>query len=259
MRIAIALVSSLACAAAFAAPVTKTVSYQYKGTDFESTLVYDDASDAPRPGLVLVPNWMGATDAAVEKAKTIAGDKYVILVADVYGKGVRPKDTTEALAQVKKMYADVPELRRRANEALEQLKAQAGDAPIDTARLGALGFCFGGATVLELARNGADIAGVASFHGSLDTSLPVGPGVVKASILAMNGADDTNVPKEQIAAFEKEFTEAKADWQFVNYSGAVHCFAEPDANSPPGCVYDETAAKRSYRLMDDFFADVFAR
>lgn len=243
--------------AANAEVVTKPIEYAIGDTTFRSVLVYDSAG-AKRPGLVLVPNWRGANDAAVEKAKAIAGDDYVILVADVYGKEVRPKDNTEAGAATHAAYADLPGLRARAAKALDVLKAQAGSAPLDGRHFGAIGFCFGGATVLELARTGSDIAGVVSFHGSLDTSMPVGPGVVKASIVAINGADDSYVPAEQIAKFQKEFTDAKADWQFVNMSGAVHCFAEPDQNAPPGCVYNKRAADRAFRLMDSFFAERFA-
>ena len=149
-------------------------------------------------------------------------------------------------------------LRARAARAVEELKAQAGKAPLDVSQLGAIGFCFGGATALEMARSGLPLAGVVSFHGNLSTTMPAEKGAVRASVVAINGADDTYVPPEQIAGFQQEFTAAGADWQFVNLSGAVHCFAEPGQNSPPGCVYNELAAKRAFRLMDSFFAERFA-
>lgn len=242
-----------------AAVVEKAIEYEVGGTTVRSVLVYDDAVATPRPGLVLVPNWMGANDAAVAKAKDIAGDKYVVLVADVYGKDLRPANPDEAGKAAMGMYGDRPALRARAAAALAQLKAQAGSAPLDVARLGAIGFCFGGATVLEMARDGAGVAGVVSFHGNLSTSLPAEKGKVTAGVLVLNGADDTYVPAQQIADFQKEMTDAGADWQFVNYAGAVHCFAEPDANMGPGCQYHERSAKRAFRLMDDFFAEQFAR
>ena len=122
--------------------------------------------------------------------------------------------------------------------------------------IGGIGFCFGGAIVLELARSGADVAGVVSFHGNLETTLPAKEGEVSASLLVLNGAADTYVPQAQITGFQDEMTAAGADWQFVNFSGAVHCFAEADANSP-GCMYDPRAAKRAYGMMEDFFDELF--
>jgi dienelactone hydrolase len=161
------------------------------------------------------------------------------------------------MAQVKQLYGDRAALRARINKALDVLKAQAGAAPLDVTKLGALGYCFGGATVLELARSGADIAGVVTFHGGLDTSMPAQPGAVKASLLVLNGADDKG-QAPNIAGFEKEMNDADADWQFVNFSGAVHCFALPEANKPPGCVYNERATKRGESMMRAFFAERFA-
>jgi dienelactone hydrolase len=253
-----ALLLSLA-GTATAAVVEKPIEYEVDGTTLRSVLVYDDAIATPRPGLVLVPNWMGANASAVEKAKQIAGTKYVVLVADVYGKDVRPANAEEAGKAATGMYGDRPALRARASAALAQLQAQSGSAPLDAGRLAAIGFCFGGATVLEMARDGAGVAGVVSFHGNLSTSLPAEKGKVGAGVLVLNGADDTYVPAQQIANFQAEMTAAGADWQFVNYAGAVHCFAEPDANSGPGCVYHERSAKRAFRLMDDFLAEQFAR
>lgn len=236
---------------------TRTLTYEVDGTPVESVLVYDDAGAAKRPALVMVPNWMGVNEAQVEKAKAIAGKDYVILVADVYGKATRPANADEAGKAAGAMYADRGALRARVNAALDQL-ANAKDAPVDAGRLGAIGFCFGGATVLELARSGADLAGVVSFHGNLATDLPAKTGDVKARVLALNGADDTYVPTEQIEAFNKEMQGAGIDWQFVNLGGAVHCFAEPDANAGPGCLYNERAAKRAFRMMRDFFDEAFA-
>ncbi len=239
-----------------ASPQEKPVEWKIGEQVFSGYLVYDDANAIKRPGLVMVPDWLGVTPASVDKARQIAGNDYVVLVVDMYGKGVRPKDPAEALAQVKKMYADIPMMRARINKAVEVLRGEAGKAPLDPAKVGALGFCFGGSSVLELARSGADVAGVVTFHGGLDTSLPAQSGVVKAPLLILNGADDRNTAPE-IAGFEKEMNAAGADWQFVNFSGAVHCFALENANSPPGCVYNERAAKRAYRMMGDFFDEIF--
>ena len=255
MRTLLALALFGLSATAFAKPVAEPVSWTHGGTDFDGYLVYDDAQGDKRPGLVMVPNWMGVTDAAVEKAKQIAGNDYVVLLVDMYGRGVRPADTEEAGKAAGAVYADREALRGRINAALGVLKATT-NAPLDATRLGAIGFCFGGAVVLDLARSGADVAGVVSFHGNLSTTLPAKEGEVKASLLVLNGADDSYVPAEQISVFQKEMTDAGADWQFVNYSGAVHCFAEADANSP-GCLYEPRAARRAYAAMASFLGERF--
>jgi dienelactone hydrolase len=242
---------------AFAAMQAKPVEWKQGKQRFSGYLVYNDATATKRPGLMMVPDWKGVTPTAVEKAKRIAGAGYVVLVADVYGKGVRPKDDKAAGALVGKIYQDLPMLRARAAAALEFLRAQGANAPIDTDRIGAFGFCFGGKTVLELARSGADVAGVVSFHGGLDTSMPAKPGALKTSVLVLNGADDSYVSAEKIQDFQSEMKAAGADWQFVNFSGAVHCFALESANSPPGCVYNERAAKRATTMMNQFFFERF--
>lgn len=259
LRTTLALIASLAAGAALAAPVAKPVEYKIGDVEFHSTLVYDDATKTPRPGLVMAPNWYGANEASIEKAKTIAGKDYVILLADVYGKSLRPKNDDEAGAATKQMYADRSVLRTRIARALDALRASAtSGAPFDGKHIGAIGFCFGGATVLDLARSGADIAGVVTFHGNLATDDPKLAKNIKGKVLSLNGADDSYVPAEQIAGFQKEMKDAGVDYQFVNLSGAVHCFAEPDQKNPPGCIYHERSAKRAFRYMHDFFDEVFA-
>lgn len=253
--IALALATLGLSGQAAAEMVSKPVSWRHGGTDFDGVLVYDDAGDK-RPGLLMVPNWMGVTDAAIERARTLAGDDYVILVVDMYGRGVRPADTDAAGKAAGAVYADREALRGRITTALGVLRDAAGEAPLDAGRIGGIGFCFGGAIVLELARTGADVDGVVSFHGNLATPLPAQPGAVKASVLVLNGADDTYVPAGQIAGFQQEMTAAGADWQFVNYSGAVHCFSEAEANSP-GCKYQPVAARRAYAAMESFFEEKF--
>ncbi|MFZ5638908.1 MAG: dienelactone hydrolase family protein [Pseudomonadota bacterium] len=256
-RFLLLIVALLASTSALAAMQAKPLEWSVGKQRFSGYLVYNDATSVKRPGLVMVPDWKGVTPAAVEKAKQVAAAGYVVLLADVYGKGIRPRDDKAAAAQVGKMYRDLPALRARAAAALDTLRAQAEKAPVDTNRIGAFGFCFGGKTVLELARSGADIAGVVSFHGGLDTTLPAESGTLKTSVLVLNGAEDTYVPADQIAGFEREMKAAGADWQFVNFSGAAHCFALESANSPPGCVYNERAAKRAFSMMNLFFHERF--
>ena len=257
--LALALGALVAAPSAFADAVTRAVSWTVDGTSFDGVLVYDDANDSPRPGLLMVPNWYGVTDAAVEKAKTIAGDDYVILLVDMYGRGVRPTSPQEAGKAAGAVYADRAQMRERINTALATLRG-IDDAPLARDDVGAIGFCFGGATVLELARSGAELAGVASFHGALNTTAPATAGAIRTPVLVMNGADDSFVSAAEIDAFETEMREAGADWQFVNYGGAVHCFAEPDEDGSviPGCKFHEPSYRRSMEKMRDFFAERFA-
>ncbi len=244
--------------AAQAKMVHRPVEWTQAGTRFHSVLVYDDASSTKRPGLVMVPNWFGVNDAAIRKAETIAGRDYVILLTDMYGANVRPQqgNAEQAQAAVKPLYADRGLMRSRINEALAQLKAQAKDAPIDTAKLAAIGFCFGGAAVLDLARSGADVAAVVSFHGDLSTDDASQAKRIKARVLAMNGADDTWTMKDA-DKFMDEMRQSPADWQFVALGHAVHCFTEVGEDSP-GCKYDAKAAARSYRLMHAWLEEAFA-
>ncbi len=242
--------------AARAAMVHKPVDWTLDGTAFHSVLVYDDASTAKRPGLVMVPNWYGVNDVAISKAEMIAGKKYVILLTDMYGAGVRPTNNAQAQVAVKPLYGNRALMRQRVNMALDQLRAQAGTAPIDLARLAAIGFCFGGSAVLDLARSGANVAAVVSFHGGLSTDNPALAKNIKARVLAMNGADDKGTMPDA-DAFMDEMRASKADWEFVVLGHAVHCFTETDQHSP-GCRYDPRAAARSYRLMQDWLAHAFA-
>lgn len=259
-RIALLLALLPLCAPVFATMQTRSVEWELDGQAFSGYLVYDDADADKRPGLVMVPNWMGVGDDAIAMARRVAGDDYVVLVADVYGADIRPKDDAQALAAVKQAWSDGgATLRKRAQRSVDVLQAQDG-LPLDKAKIGALGFCFGGGVVLELARSGSDLAGgVVSFHGNLDSYRPV-EGGIRTSILVLNGADDSSVSAEQIAAFEQEMDAAGADWQFVNFSGARHCFSQPeDAGKPPdgNCLYNERAARRAFRIMEGFFDERF--
>ncbi len=252
----VALALSMA-GSADAAMVAKELTYKIDDTEFKSVLVYDDSVKTVRPGLVMFPNWYGMNAGQIEKAKAIAGKRYVVLVADVYSAEVRPADDKAAGAAATAMYKDRGVLRARANAALDALKAQGDTVALDSAKIGAIGFCFGGATALELARSGADLDGVVSFHGNLSSDDPSMAKNIQGSVLALNGADDKYVPAEQIQAFAAEMRDANVDWQFVNLGGAVHCFAESDAKSPPGCLYNERAAKRGFALMHTFFDEAF--
>lgn len=255
-RILFALLLLSLAFAASAKMVHRAVEWTDGGTRFHSVLVYDDAAAGKRPGLVMVPNWYGVNDQAISKAEMIAGKKYVILLTDMYGRDVRPSSDEQARAAVQPLYADRALMRRRVNTALAQLKAQAGSAPLDTGELGAIGFCFGGSAVLGLARSGADVAAVVSFHGGLAAGQPALPDNFKARVLALNGSDDKGTMPDA-DAFMDEMRASDADWQFVVLGNAVHCFTEMGENSP-GCKYDARAAARSYRMMHDWLDAAFA-
>ncbi|WP_342245761.1 dienelactone hydrolase family protein [Pseudomonas sp. OTU5201] len=250
------LLFAFACPA-WAAMVTQAVPYEIDGKAFEGTLVYDDAVKTPRPGLLMVPNWLGVTPAAAEQAKEIAGQRYVIFIADMYGKDVRPTNPDEARAAATAVRGDRPLMRKRAQAGVETLKAQAGQVSLDLASLGAIGFCFGGGSVLELARSGAQLKGFVSFHGNLDTPNPADARNIRAPVLVLHGADDPAVPKTQVEAFTAEMTAAKADWQLVSYGGAVHSFTERGASVPGRNEYNPKVAARAYQAMNDLFDEVF--
>ncbi|MBS0583870.1 MAG: dienelactone hydrolase family protein [Proteobacteria bacterium] len=257
--LSLCLWSCLAANAAHAATLTKNLDYEVDGKKMQSVLVYDDAVKSPRPGIVMTPDWLGINADNIALAKQIAGKDYVILVADVYGVDTRPKNAEEAGAAAKNMYAHRGELRARINAALAQLKAQDAKAPLDGRHWGAIGFCFGGATTLDLARSGADVQGVVSFHGNLATDDPALAKNIKAKVLALNGGDDKFVSQESIVAFEQEMRDASVDWQFLSYGGAVHCFAIPTADGKvPGCKYDARTARRAFAQMHEFFSETFA-
>jgi len=234
----------------------KTIEYKEGKTTLEGYVVYDDAIQGKRPGVIVVPDWMGMSPFARDRAEELAKLGYIALAADIYGKNVRPKDAGEAMALVKIYKSDRKLMRARAQAALDTLLAQPQTNP---ARVAAIGYCFGGTTVLELARSGAPLAGVVSFHGGLDTPNPEDAKNIKGRVLALHGADDPYVPPVQVEAFEKEMTDAKVDWQLVKYSGAVHAFAVPSAgnDNSKGAAYNERAARRSWQAMKDFFNEIF--
>lgn len=257
-RVALALLAVFMASPVLAKMVVKPVDWTLDGTTFDGRLIYDDEPKTKRPGLVMVPNWFGVNDTAIEKAKKIAGKDYVILLADMYGKGIRPKNDVDAKAAVGPLYKNRSLMRKRVDKAFEQLGAEAADAPIDLSRLAAIGFCFGGGAVLDLARSGSAAKAVIAFHGDLSTDDPALVKNIKARVLAINGADDAftmpDAPK-----FTEEMRQSPTDWQFVEIGHAVHCFTETEATAKTGgCRYDARAAERSYTLMRNWLAESFA-
>jgi dienelactone hydrolase len=191
------------------------------------------------------------------RAKQLAELGYVAFAADIYGKGVRPQNPTEAGKEATKYRSNRQLLRNRALAGLKVLQANPLTNP---QKIAAIGYCFGGGTVLELARSGADVAGVVSFHGNLDTPNPADAKNIKGKVLVLHGAVDPYVPPEQVSTFEKEMNDAKVDWQLVSYGGVVHSFTNPEAGNDPskGAAYNALADQRSFGAMQQFFDEIFA-
>lgn len=243
---------------ASAKPVRKPVPYTIDGAAYEGILLFDDAVKGPRPGLLLVPNWLGINEENLAQAVEIAGRDYVIFVADMYGKDARPKSQPEAGKAAGALKSDRAEMRKRTAKALEIFRGLGKQAALDAGKVGAIGFCFGGTAVLELAKAGADVGGVVSFHGGLDAKSTT-EAKPKARILALHGADDPTVPAAELQAFKEDLRRVKADWTLVEFGGAVHSFTDRHANTPGRSMYDAKVAARSYVMMNDFFAETFGR
>ena len=231
--------------------------YEIDGKPFTGYLVYDD-SRGRLPGLLMVPNWMGPTPQSLEKAERIAAMGYIVFMADMYGSAIRPQNADEAGKAAGAVRADRPLMRHRARQGLEQLLTKAPQNLLDKDSIGAIGFCFGGGTVLELARSGAAIDGVVSFHGNLDTPDPSLAKQIQTSVLVLHGADDPYVPADQVSGFEAEMRAAGVDWQLVSYGGTVHSFTDPYAATPGQAEYQPRSAARAFTAMQNFFAERFA-
>jgi dienelactone hydrolase len=255
-RLAVVATAVLVSSAARADLVTKTVEYRQGDTVLEGYLAYDSAGPAKKPGVVIFHQWMGLTAYERSRAEQLARLGYVAFAADVYGKGVRPANPKDAGAEAGKYHADRPLLRARTQAALAALRQQPNVA---TDKVAAIGYCFGGGAALELARSGADVAGVVTFHGSLDTPTPQDAKNIKGKVLVLHGADDPYVPRPAVLALEDELNAAKVDWQVVLYSGAVHSFTQPEAGNDKskGAAYDAQADRRSWQAMRTFFAELF--
>ncbi|NBB13534.1 dienelactone hydrolase family protein [Pseudomonas sp. SLFW] len=233
----------------------QSVVYQIDGQNYESRLVFSEGATAA-PGLVMAPNWMGISEDAEQIAKQVASKGYVVLLADLYGQGVRPTNADQAIAAMGPLKTDRTLLNKRMQAALDQLTAQS-TAAVDTGRLATFGFCFGGCCALELARTGAPLKAAVSFHGTLDTTNPADAKNIKGKVLVLHGASDPLVPKEQLPAFEAEMNAANVDWQLLSYGGAFHSFTDPHANNPGVQMYNPTVSKRAFTAMHNLLDEVF--
>src|SRR3989338_6727747 len=221
-----------------AALVKQTVEYKQGDALLEGYLVYDDAFKDKRPGVLVVHEWMGLNDYAKSRADQLAQLGYVAFAADIYGKGIRPNTPEAAGAEAGKYKGNRLLLRERVLAGLDQLKQQ---PDVDQNKLAAIGYCFGGTTALELARSGAPVKGVVSFHGGLSADPKVEESI-KTKILVLHGADDPFVPPNEVAGFEEEMKTSGADYRLIKYPGAVHGFTNPNNKGEiPGALYNTHA------------------
>ena len=231
--------------------------YQDGQVRLEGYLARPALVEGPVPGILVIHQWMGPTQHEQMTADRLAELGYVALAADIYGEGVRPKDSKEASAQATLYKSNRLLYRHRIRLALEALKAQ---ADVDPDRLAVVGFCFGGTGALEAARAGLPVRAVVSLHGGLDYQPDLDPLAITAKVLVCHGADDPNVPPKDVAAFQDEMRKTKADYVFIAYGGAVHAFTQKEAGNDPskGVAYQAAAAHRSWRHMKDFLAEALA-
>lgn len=233
---------------------TETVEYKQGDTVLEGYLAYDDAKKGPRPGVIVVHEWMGLNEYAKSRAREMAKWGYVALAADVYGKGIRPQGPKEAGELAGKYKEDRKLMRARMQAALEFLSSR---PQVKKDKIAAMGFCFGGTAALELARSGAPLSAVASFHGGLSTPNPEDGKNIKAKALIMTGGLDPYVKNEEVAAFKKEMDEAKVDYQLIVYANTVHAFTNPEAGTDPskGAAYNASSEKRSIAAFKQFLVE----
>lgn len=255
----------LGCLALFALPALaeiKTREIPYAAADGSKLLGYyawDDSIKGKRPGIVVVHEWWGLNDYARRRARELAALGYAALAIDMYGEGKHTEHKAEAMEMMHGATADSTVSMARAKAGLDLLKAQ---AEVDSSKLAAIGYCFGGKIVLDMARQGMDLAGVVSFHGVLATAAPAQKGVIKARVLVLNGDADQFIPTSDIAAIKKEMKDADADFTFVGYADAKHAFTSTDADrlgkeNGMDIAYNAKADKASWKKMQGFFNSLF--
>jgi len=237
----------------------ESIFYSVSGISCRGALVWDEGAKAPRPLLLMAPNWRGVVKPAIETGQMLAQQGYVVFVADMFGEGNGPVGTEDPMEFLRPFTSDVPGMRRRIAAGLETLTREADRRAIgDITRRAAIGYCFGGLNVIDLARTGADVQAVVSMHGNLATPEPAKRGDIKAAVLAVHGAADPVAPKAERDAFEAEMTQAGARWALFTFGNVVHAFTDAAANMPGVAVYDEAATRHGYAIAHAFIADAFA-
>lgn len=239
--------------------MVKTQTFEYFAGEekFIGYLASDDTQQGKRPGVLVVHEAWGLGDHSRRRAERLAELGYVALAVDMFGNGKVAQDTGEGMQLITDLRNDLPTLHKRIRAAFDAL---ATHPETDPSRIASIGFCFGGTTSLELARSGAPVKGVVSFHGGLETKSPAEAGKVTAKVLALTGHDDPFIPPAQVIAFMEEMTKAAVDFQVVFYGGTVHSFTEPRAGERgiPALKYNALSDARSWTAMKSFFDEIFA-
>ncbi|WAK03590.1 dienelactone hydrolase family protein [Methylobacter sp. YRD-M1] len=235
--------------------ISNTVGYMDGDVQLEAFFAFDDSVSGRRPAVLINHTWAGRDEFVAEKARKLAGLGYVGFAVDMYGKGILGSGPEENARLMQPLMDDRAMLQKRMQAALYAVKLLPW---VDDAKIAAIGFCFGGLCVLDLARTGADIKGVVSFHGLLGAPDNTQSNAIKAKVLALHGHDDPLAPPEQVLAFEQEMTAAGTDWQLHAYGHTMHAFTNPVANYPDsGMVYQPVAERRSWQAMQNFLAELF--
>lgn len=252
----IGLLLFLFSGATFAVMHQEEISYKDGDVELKGYLFWDDAFSGKRPGILVAHEWWGLNDYAKLRAEMLAEVGYVAFAADMYGEGKMTRHADEAKGWMKQITNNLELWQRRANLALEQLRSHPN---VESTKLAAIGYCFGGATVMQMAYLGADLDGVVSFHGSLPPATPEQAAKIKARVLIAHGEDDGFIPPERIEAFKKALSGAGVDWEMDIYGGAKHGFTNPyaDGYGMNGLAYQEQADRRSWLRMLAFFEEVF--
>lgn len=234
---------------------TRTLNYSADGANMVGFFAIDETRSGPRPAILVAPEAPGLDDVIRERCKKLAALGYAVLGHDIHGDGELIQSREEMMARLGPFFADPTRIRARADAALAALRAQPN---VDAARCVAIGYCFGGTTVLELARGGADVKAVVGFHAGLSTARPQDAKNIRAKVLVLNGAADPVVPLEQRTAFEEEMSAGNVDWQLHLYGGIGHAFTRPGVETlgMPGMKYDKNADARSWQSMLNLFAEV---
>ncbi len=238
---------------------SETVRYEVDGTTFEGTIVHHGKATPPRPGVLMVPNWMGPGAEALDECRRLAAMGYVVMMVDMYGVDTRPQDSKAAGAAAGLVRADRGLMRARAQQALAVFRERGKGLGLDPAHVAAIGFCFGGGTVLELGRSGAELDAIVSFHGDLGSpTLVADAGKTKAKVLVCHGAADPYVPQADVQAFVAAYGATTVDWQLLQLAGAVHSFTDRAAASD-GARYHERSSQRAFAAMRALFDSLWSR
>lgn len=233
----------------------RLIEYSDGDVKLEGMLAWDDSVPGPRPGVLVSHAWAGRSDFEDDKANSLAGLGYAAFALDLYGKGVRGSSPEENSALMQPFLDDRGMLQKRLLVSLDTLRDQ---SEVDASKVAAIGFCFGGLCVLDLARTGEDLAGVVSFHGLLAAPGNTEGNTIKAKVLALHGWDDPMATPDTVVALSKELTAMNADWQVHAYGNTLHAFTNPEANDRAmGTVYNAEADRRSWTAMQNFLAELF--